>query len=378
MSDRNKLLGPAETVGATANNYASPRPRPTALDGGPLKMKLNFQLILSMNVTLQKQRAPGWAAVAAVALASAGAAVWVSQQARKAEQRHPARGRFIHIEGMRLHYRVEGEGPAVLLLHGNMVHGADFDASGLLARLSRNNRVLVIDRPGFGYSDRTRGRSWTPAEQARLLCRAAVALGFERFAVVGHSLGTQVAIAMALGDPAHVNRLVLVSGYYFPSMRLDVPIAMLGAIPWLGDAMRYSVSSLTSRLALGPAVRAMFAPQKVPAGFDEALPREMLLRPLQQRATSEDGAHMVPQARALREHIAAIKVPVTLIAGDQDKVVNGRSQSGRLHHVLPNSRFHLLRGVGHMAHYQAQELIANAVAGTEDVPGGQGQSGRPA
>ncbi|MGZ5179430.1 MAG: alpha/beta fold hydrolase [Ramlibacter sp.] len=320
-----------------------------------------------MNATLQNQRSSGWATVAAVALASAVTAAWVSRQARKAEERHPAPGHFIHIEGVRLHYRLQGEGPGVLLLHGNMVHGADFEASGLLERLSRTHKVLVIDRPGFGYSDRPRDRSWTPAEQARLLCRAAVALGLGRFAVVGHSLGTQVALAMALGDPAHVDRLVLVSGYYFPSVRLDAPLAAFGAIPWLGDAMRYSVGSLTSRLLLGPAVEAMFSPQGVPAAFDQALPRDMLLRPLQQRATSEDGAHMVAQARALRGRLGAVKVPVILIAGDQDKVVNGSRQSGRLHHVLPHSKYHLLRGLGHMAHYHAQDLIAEAVAGAEDL-----------
>ena len=311
--------------------------------------------------SIHKTRLSPWAPLAA-AMAAAGTAAWVHHRAQQAEQRHPPPGKFIHIDGVRLHYRIAGDGPAVLLVHGNTVHGQDFEASGLLRRLSRDHRVLVIDRPGFGWSDRTRDRTWTPAEQARLLCRAAVALGFENFAVVGHSLGTQVALAMALGDPAHVNRLVLVAGYYFPTVRLDVVAARLGAIPWFGDAMRYTVASLASRLLLGPTVRALFAPQPVPARFDEELPRELLLRPLQQRATSEDGAHMVTQARVLKPHYPELKVPVTLVAGAQDAIVDSRSQSGRLHRVLPHSRLHILDGVGHMAHYHAQELIATAVA----------------
>ena len=320
-----------------------------------------------MTSLLDKTRLPPWAPLAAAVVAAAGTAAWVHHRAQRAEQRHVAPGKFIHIEGVRLHYRIAGEGPAVLLVHGNTVHGEDFEASGLLPRLARNHRVLVIDRPGFGWSDRTRDRTWTPAEQARLLCRAAVALGFENFAVVGHSLGTQVALAMALGDPAHVNRLVLVGGYYFPSLRLDVVSARLGAIPWFGDALRYTVASLASRLLLGPTVRALFAPQPVPPAFDEALPRELLLRPLQQRATSEDGAHMVTQARVLKPHYAEVKVPVTLIAGAQDAIVDSRRQSGRLHRVLPHSKLHILDGVGHMAHYHAREMIATAVA--EPLPG---------
>jgi len=317
-----------------------------------------------MTPSVPRQRLPVWAVLAAAATAAAGTAAWVDRQARRAEKDHPARGRFIHIDGVRLHYRIAGEGgPAVLLVHGNMVHGSDFDASGLLDRLARQHRVLVIDRPGFGYSDRTRGRTWTPAEQARLLCRAAVALGFENFAVVGHSLGTQVALAMALGAPAHVNRLVLVSGYYFPSLRLDTPLARLGAIPWLGDAMRYTTSALMARLLFGPTVKAMFSPQEVPPRFNEALPRDLLLRPLQQRAASEDGAHMVRQARVLRKQYAALHQPVTLIAGARDRIVDGASQSGRLHRLLPHSKLHIVDGVGHMAHYQTRELIAAGVAG---------------
>jgi pimeloyl-ACP methyl ester carboxylesterase len=340
---------------------------------------LKFQPIAPMNPSHHRQRLPGWAGFAAVALASAGLAAWVDREARKAERRHPPTGRFIHIDGVRLHCRIEGEGEAVLLVHGNMVAGSDFEASGLLARLAQDHRVLVIDRPGYGYSDRTRGRSWTPAEQARLLFRAAVALGFDRFAVVGHSLGTQVAIAMALGHPAHVNRLVLVSGYYFPSLRPDAPAASLAATPWLGDVMRYTVGSLSARMFLGHAVQAMFAPQQVPPAFGEALPREMLLRPLQRRATAEDQAHTVPQARALRGHYAGLRVPVTLIAGDEDRVVNGRLQSGRLHKVLANSKYRLLQGVGHMAHYetQAQALIADAVEGVGDIARARTPAQRP-
>lgn len=316
-----------------------------------------------MHPRLRKQRLPTWAPVTAAAVAaSLGTAALVHHQARRAEQRHHAPGRFIHIEGVRLHYRLTGEGPAVLLLHGNTGHGNDFDAAGLVRRLARDHQVLVIDRPGFGWSDRTRDRAWTPAEQARLLCRAAVALGIEDFAVVGHSLGTQVAIAMALGDPAHVNRLVLVGGYYFPSLRLDTVAARLGAIPWVGDVLRYTAASLASRAMLRPTVRALFAPQPVPPAFDEELPRDMLLRPLQQRASTEDAAHMVTQARVLRPRYGELKVPVTLVAGAQDAIVDSRSQSGRLHRALPASRLHILDGVGHMAHYHAQTLIADALA----------------
>ena len=295
------------------------------------------------------------------AAAALGTALWVEHASRQAERRHHAPHHFVYVDGTRLHYQLVGEGPAVMLLHGNLLHGADFEAAGLIERLARQYQVLVVDRPGFGWSDRPRGRVWTPAQQARLLHHAAEVLGVHRPVVVGHSLGTQVALSMALQQPESVAGLVLVNGYYWPSFRLDRWLAAPQAVPLLGDLLRYTKGAWLARATLEPTLRSIFSPSPVPARFRELLPREMLLRPLQQRATSEDGSRMVTQARVLAERYASLRTPVTLIAGAEDRIVSP-DQSRRLHAALPHSRFRLLAGAGHMAHHQAQEQIATAIA----------------
>jgi pimeloyl-ACP methyl ester carboxylesterase len=300
------------------------------------------------------------ATIGAAALAALGSAAWVEHRARLAQRRHHAPHRLMYVNGVRLHYQLVGEGPAVLLVHGNLVHGADFEASGLLDRLAMKHQVLVIDRPGFGHSDRPRDRPWTPAMQARLLHQAVSTLGLQRVVVVGHSLGAQVALAMALQNPASVDGLVLVGGYYWPRLRLDRWLAAPAAMPVLGDVLRYTTSAWTARATLGPAVRSMFHPHPVPERFHELLPREMLLRPLQQRAAAEDATHLVAQARALVKQYASLQMPVTLIAGAKDGIVSAK-QSRWLHAGLPHSRLHILDGVGHMAHYQAHDTIEAGV-----------------
>ena len=134
----------------------------------------------------------------AAALSAAATAVWVEVQARRAEREHPPTGRFVDIDGVHLHYVERGAGSPVVLIHGNTVSLADFEASGLIARLARMHRVIAFDRPGFGHSSRPRDRLWTPSTQAELLRAALAQLGVERPIVVGHSLGTLVALAMAL------------------------------------------------------------------------------------------------------------------------------------------------------------------------------------
>src|SRR5690349_22362128 len=119
---------------------------------------------------LSRQRTSKLAA-ARIALAGSAAAMaaWNIYQARKAERRHPPTGRFLTIEGVRLHYLERGEGPPAVLLHGNGVTSEDFELSGVLGLAAQNHRAIVFDRPGFGYSRRPRGLVWTAARQARLL-----------------------------------------------------------------------------------------------------------------------------------------------------------------------------------------------------------------
>jgi pimeloyl-ACP methyl ester carboxylesterase len=257
---------------------------------------------------------------------------------------------------------MRGEGPPVVLLHGNTVTHADFHASGLMDRLALNHQVIAFDRPGFGHSDRSRNRMWTPAAQAALLHRALTALGIGPSVVMGHSMGTMVALALALDYPARVASLVLVGGYYYPSVRVDALLTAPAAVPVLGDVMRYTVTGLTARMLLNRAVKAMFAPNEVPAEFHSAVARELMLRPIQLRANAEDAAFMMSQARSLSRRYYELRLPVMLLAGAEDKVVDVDAHSRRLHAELAQSELLVIPDTGHMAHYVAQDAIVKAIA----------------
>lgn len=301
------------------------------------------------------------AAAAAAAVSAAATAVWVEVQARRAERDNPPEGRFMDIDGVRLHYVMRGEGPPVVLLHGNTVTQADFSASGLMDRLARNHRVIAFDRPGFGHSSRPRDRLWLPSAQAALFHAALARLGIEQPVVVGHSMGTMVATVMALDGPEKVRSLVLVGGYYYPSFRVDALLTAPVALPVIGDVMRYTVTAMSSRAMINKLVKAMFAPNDVPRGFFPALSREMMLRPVQLRANAEDAAFMIPAASALSSRYDELSLPVTLIAGADDKVVDVKAHSARLHSQLSQSELHVVPNTGHMAHYTAQNLIVTAI-----------------
>ena len=298
---------------------------------------------------------------AAVAVAAAATALWVRAQARRAERDHPPIGRFIEVDGVRLHYVERGEGPPVVLLHGNGTMIQDFELSGLVGLAAERHRVIVFDRPGYGYSERPRGRRlWTPAAQADLLREALRRLGVERPVVVGHSWGTLVALALALRHPAEVRALVLLSGYYFPSLRLDVPLLSPPAIPLLGDVMRYTVSPLVARLIWPLMLRRLFGPAPVPPRFG-AFPRALAMRPSQLRAAAAESALMIPAAIGLRRRYRELRVPVVIAAGAGDRHVATKKQSARLHREVLGSDFQAAAGIGHMLHHGAPEQVMAAI-----------------
>ena len=153
------------------------------------------------------------------AAALGAAALYTNRKTHEAERMYPPVGRFLSVDGVRLHNIERGTGEPLLLIHGNGTLIQDFTISGLVDRLSERYRVIVIDRPGYGYTTRPR-QLWTPRAHATLFQAALQQLGVDRAIVLGHSWGTMVAVSLALQAPALVRGLVLLSGYYFPTARL--------------------------------------------------------------------------------------------------------------------------------------------------------------
>ncbi|PAP95614.1 alpha/beta fold hydrolase [Mesorhizobium wenxiniae] len=281
--------------------------------------------------------------------------------AAAAERRNPPTGNFVEVDGVRLHYIEEGVGEPLVLLHGNGSMIQDFASSGLINMASKRYRVIAFDRPGFGHSKRPRSRIWTAEAQAELIEAALGKIGVSKAIVLGHSWGCSVAVALALKSPSLVAGLVLASGYYFPTVRADVVTMSGPAIPVFGDAIRYTLSPLLARLMWPLLTRKIFGPGPVPEKFEVGFPKEMTFRPSQIRASSAESALMVPGAFAARNHYAELKMPVAIVAGEEDRLINIDEQSARLHSELPNSTMHPVPGAGHMVHQTAPTAVMAAI-----------------
>jgi pimeloyl-ACP methyl ester carboxylesterase len=314
-----------------------------------------------MNLIDGTQGLPTWLAILLiVALVLAVLALVNHAVARWAERKHPPEGAFLEVDGARLHYSDRGAGRPVVLLHGNAVTGADYNTSGVAERLVGTYRVIIFDRPGFGHSERPRGRRWTAAEQADLIHAALERLGVGPAVVVGHSWGTLAALAMAERHPAGVAGLVLLSGYYFPAPRLDALLVAPVAIPVLGDILRYTISPVFGWINMPLMKRAMFAPAPVTERFKREYSTALALRPSQLRATASDGALMMSDAKELSAGYGALSMPVAILAGNGDKVVSP-DHAERLRDVVPEGTLGIVEGAGHMVHHVATEQVVEAI-----------------
>lgn len=280
--------------------------------------------------------------------------------ARRAEQANPPGGKFLEIDGVLLHYVESGHGEPLVLLHGNGSMIQDFGSSGLIDLAAKHYRVITFDRPGYGHSERPRSTIWTAQAQAKLLHRALQKLGISNATVLGHSWGASVAVELALHYPDFVKALVLASGYYYPTVRVDVALLSGPAIPVIGDLMRYTISPIISRLIWPLAMRKIFGPRLVPKKFEQ-FPREMAVRPSQIRASAAEAALMIPNAVSACERYGDLKIPVVILAGEEDRLIDIDHQSARLHENIRQSTMHRVPGQGHMIHQTATGAVMSAI-----------------
>jgi pimeloyl-ACP methyl ester carboxylesterase len=299
------------------------------------------------------------ALVVIVVLLAVGAIVTLIGS-RAIERRFPPRGRFIMAGGLRQHVVELGAtapagSPPIVLLHGAGCNLEDLRALG--ERLATTHRVILVDRPGQGWSE-GRGRATCSAPaQAKILRELLGRLGIARAVIVGHSWGGTLAVTFALDHPDCVAGLVLLAPPTHPHLhRLTWLYGMLSP-PVAGWLFSRTFAVPLSALALETGVRGAFVPQTPPPDYLSRSAAWLLLRPRCFLANARDIAGLqrfltgqVPRYRDLR-------IPVVVASGDRDAIVAPRLHTMAFAVALPGAKLVLLPGVGHMPHHAEPERI---------------------
>lgn len=129
-------------------------------------------------------------------------------------QGEPEDAQWAELGGARIRYRDEGEGPAVVLVHG---FASSLEAwATVTPALRERHRVLSLDLKGFGWSDRPDG-DYSPEAQARLVLALMDARGIDRADFVAHSYGASIVLQLALIAPERVRRIAIYDGWAYSS-----------------------------------------------------------------------------------------------------------------------------------------------------------------
>lgn len=246
---------------------------------------------------------------------------------------------YVDANGIRLHVEEQGEGPALVLLHGTGTSGRVWDAQ--VADLARDHRMFAVDSRGCGRSDRPAEGNDIAGNTADVLA-VIDALGLDRPVVVGSSVGAVFAIEAALAAPDRIGGIVSIDGPgYWPAVSLGEKLV--------------EVAAATDRAA-------QFA-DWVPTWYSPAAPPELIASTLRQILESSehvdelfaDGASYDP-----RERIRELAVPVLFLHGALDASIPSEV-SRVLASLAPQGTFRLIEGAGHMPHQERPEAVNAAL-----------------
>jgi pimeloyl-ACP methyl ester carboxylesterase len=284
-----------------------------------------------------------WRVVAVVVLAVVALLAWQWQSdlplATLTARWGAGSSRFLAVDGMRVHYRDEGRGPPILLIHGTgaSLHTWDDWSRALVAD---ERRVVRLDLPAFGLTGPIASGDYRISAYVDFLDHFVAALGLDRFVVGGNSLGGAVAWEYAAAHADKVQALVLVDAFGYP-LTTPVPLAFrLGRLPvlsWLSAHLepRWLVAR-TLRLCYGE-------PSRVTPALVERY-RELALRPGNRAAfAARTAAPFVDDTAQLRR----LHLPVLVLWGARDQLIPV-AHAARFAVDVAGAEVHIYAALGHV------------------------------
>jgi pimeloyl-ACP methyl ester carboxylesterase len=299
------------------------------------------------------------------ALATLALVTWTG--AVLAERAHPAQGRMVEVAGARLHLVEIGprDAPPIVMLHGA---SSNLEVMRPLAeRLSHTHRVVLIDRPGHGWSTREKFSDSTPQPQARMIAEALQKLGLEPAIFVAHSWSGALALRIALDHPDRVAGLVMLAPVAYPWPGGVSQYNYAVTTPVIGQLLANTVTLPLGLMLADSGARSVFAPQTMPRDFVKDSATRLLLRPREFIANAWDLVTLRAAMAEQAPRYGTITAPITIIAGDVDKTVSTHIHSQPLARTAKNTKLIVLNGVGHMIQFAAPDLVVAEIEAMESA-----------
>jgi pimeloyl-ACP methyl ester carboxylesterase len=276
----------------------------------------------------------------------------------------PVQGRMVEVAGATLHVVEIGPrdaaGPPIVMIHGASSN-LEVMRQPLGDRLAKDHRVILIDRPGHGWSTRARAEDSTPAVQAGMIDEALQKLGVGSAIVVVHSWSGALGARMALDYPRRVAGLVMLAPVAYPWRGGVGWYNEAITMPLIGPLLAYTVTLPLGYFLAEREARGAFLPQVMPDGFVSNTSTALMLRPREFLANASDLVTLKAAVAEQASRYGDIKVPTTVISGEIDKTVWTDIHSRPFAAAVQGAKLIVLPGVGHMVQNAAPDLVITEI-----------------
>ena len=270
---------------------------------------------------------------------------------------------FVTLAGVRLHYLQAGaEGPTLLLLHGTALDSARLTYGAFIERLAEGRRVIALDWPGYGDSDKP-PLEYSTTFYTDILKAFIDYLELAPLDIAAFSMGGAVALGFALEHPELVERLILISSYGLGGT-VHAPLLprMLLRLPFVTDLAWRTLKH--SRFLLGFFLRRFVfgSARRVTPPLVDEVRKELEVEGLQAAFLTwlrREVGHLRLSTNHRRE-LQRLDLPVLLLHGSRDLIIPAY-RSWRAAKLLPNAQLHILRGYGHWTPREAPETVLAAI-----------------
>jgi pimeloyl-ACP methyl ester carboxylesterase len=292
-------------------------------------------------------------------------ALWTQYIAARVSSQFPPQGTFVPVTGGRLHLRDIGPRDAPPERTLILIHGASGNHLALLQPLGpylrERYRIIAIDRPGHGHSDRPNGRAdASPTKQAGMISEAMSAIGAPRALILAHSFGGAVGTALAIDHPERVAGLLLLGPATHPwpgGIAWYYPIASHPIFGWL---FSHIIAVPGASLFLDAGLDEVFQPQIKSKTYADETALKLLLRPANFMANAQDVAGLLAHVTSRAGSYGRITAPVVIISGDKDKTVSTTIHSIPLAQET-GAKLIIMPDVGHMPHHADTALVVREI-----------------
>ena len=264
--------------------------------------------------------------------------------------------RSVVVEGLNIHYREAGQGSALLLVHGWPTNAHLW--RNIIEPLADHRRVIAIDLPGFGDSDKPLDVSYSFRFFDRILDGFLDAVGVERVGLVVHDLGGPIGLHWAVGHADRVLELAVLNTIALAKLHIAVKAFVSAAsLPLVRDLLTHP-RGIVAAMRLGVVDKSVITPDVA----------ELYVRPFSDRsarkALAKAGRGLHPKGLlAIERGLPELNVPSRLIYGAQDKVLPDVEQTmQRLSTFWPDAALTRLPNAGHFLQEDAPQEVARLLS----------------